>query len=417
MNQAEQNKEDEKIVPELRNVRNFLTKKAIALLGPVEEGLIFHPFRPESDIFPPADYARYGFVHLGGFKEDNVKVMARNGSFTNLGLWVREPDDASKPTYVVFHGRHGHWALTGQKGEKSHDYDRAFRLHWLDELAKSGAGVIAVHTRWQGISRERDIRERKIDTRIGEKAYQQDIDALSDYVLKKKKCNSDETLAGSDLIVAGESNGGALATMMAEKLTELHQPPAVLALINSYACMADAAALVFRGKKLLTPQLPKLPPEELLQDPKAAAICRYHRGIMREYAKNKFDTEKRIGALDATRTGLYVANNLDDPTIPVDQHGKVCGAGDAHGMEVKPRLIKGDFVDSRYSDAHTNWRADMMVRDIEDFHKKRRDMPIAEEAHQRNGYAKYVPGRNGHTNGYTNGYAEERHVAANKRLR
>lgn len=311
-----------------------------------QEELLFERNAPEEPIGEPGAYAA-SFPALPSFKPDILKY-ALDGKPTQLGLWVRKPDDERKPIYIVFHGRSGNWTrdLKQDGGQ--------YRLGWLNALANTGAGVIAVHSRGHGLSRLEK------DTRVGESWFQRDIEKLADYIDQQK-------LDPGRLVIAGESLGGALATMLAVELTKRFKPPAVLGVINSFARIAEPIAHQFREKKILEPATVGFSPE----DERVRAIRQAHGGYMQDRLRHTFDTEARLGKLYPGKTRIYIANAPDDPVIPSDQHDRLVQAARHGYLIVDAVRLEGDRVRADCTDAHINWSPEKLAADLQRCYEQR----------------------------------------------
>lgn len=351
---------------------------ALAILKYFEETIMFDPKAPQSMIRAPEEYGLTGFkpVFLEIPKASKpgelgeINPAAANGdNHTKLGLWVKEPADPTQPVYVVFHGRFGHWAEAGrQESHGNPNYDKEFRLKWLKELAKTGAGVIAVHTRGHGLSRTDE-------NPMSETLFERDIEKIADYVLKEKRFNPDR------VIVAGESLGSALATMLAEKMNAMGKPPAGLALINGFARMADSSAMYIRNTPLIN-LIPKDIAPALLKrmgiDPDTVKHLKLDIPVddLDKKLRNKFPTAERIRKLNP-EMDIYIANNLKDDVIPSDQHRKLCAAARQRGVNhnegqdtLTPVQLKNEYI--KFSpEPHINWDPAAIVVDLQDLYDRR----------------------------------------------
>jgi hypothetical protein len=84
---------------------------SIKLGGMAQEAMYSRLVEPPTE--PPAHYAKI-FPSLREFHEEKLSYKPE-GLPSEIGLWVRPPDDETKPTYVVFHGLTGNWAKVGMR--------------------------------------------------------------------------------------------------------------------------------------------------------------------------------------------------------------------------------------------------------------------------------------------------------------
>lgn len=361
-------------------MRNFIGKLvehgkfAAMRFGPLQRSLIYKRRLPTTRIKSPGEYG------LEGFTQETLTVP-HDGM--RLGLWIKPREDDTKPVYVVFHGRRGHWGDVGAKeaDDLYTSQDRFYRIKWLKALEDTGAGIIAVHPRGFGTSRNGN-------GNVGEGFAKQDMKCVADYVLNTYLPANHAT--HGEVIVAGESMGGALAAMLAEELSKntpnRRSPPAMLGLIGSFASMVNPTAAVLRKRKDL----------HYLDD-----------SIVQKVLHDKYSTADRLKKLDPEKTALYVANSPNDEVIPFEQEfGTLLETARHQGLRVKPRILSNDFMLPEHDYAHTSWNPNKIVAEMEAFYhecKTELSKPSAnsfsQDHHRENGYYSEKLSATGHKNG------------------
>ena len=283
---------------------------------------------------------------------------------TTLGLWVREPVDNTKPVYVVFHGRRGSWDRAGAYDAKNpSDPGDLYRLEWLKEIAATGAHVIAVHMRCHGASRHHG------DHQISERHLEHDIKAIADYLadyLQQRRMSSKQ------VIVAGESMGGALAPMLAEELTKRQHPPAVLGLVTTFESMTDMIHWNLQNVRIGGIRIGKIFDALSTED-------------VKKMTDNHLNTAARISTLNPHDTSLYIAAVQGDEHIPPHQHEKLCKAAADRGFTVESGTLKisewgNDELWKPAGDRHTAWNHKKVVENLQALYEAR-------QAHKVNGHA------------------------------
>ncbi len=356
-------------------VRNFDTPLLFGLGGQQER------------IRPPEAYGLQGF--------EAIKVPSHDDHQTPIGIWYKPPADDTKPTYIAFHGRGGHWATQSKSMPAEGDLDGRRRLQWLKEMADSGAGVIAMHTRGFGLSNpEFDASRRGERVIINENTLKKDMRAVAGF-LEERKIRPEQT------IVTGESLGGALAAMMAETMEEtMHKPPAVLGLVNSFASMGDAAHDLINGGiinksieayheerakagwyfgKFARPVTQRLNIGEYISEYKdeLARVTRARR--------IELNTEKRLGDMDLTDTHVYIANSPDDTTVSFGnaQRLRQSAAREGGSELVTFTKLEGDYIQSDCNDPHLNWNPQKIVADMGGlFAQRQQQVQLSGRQHQ-----------------------------------
>lgn len=307
---------------------DFVVRRIIDAMG--ETNVVYANPKKQGPIGEPEHYG------LKGFEERFV--TSADGS--SIGIWYNPPADPSKPTYVAFHGRGGHWGFADNKKPPKHRTppfkNNCYRHNWLEAMAESGAGVVAVHTRGFGLSANPTVQS------ISEDAIQQDFVAV-DQFLEAEKINPRST------IVTGESLGGGMATLMAETMAERGHAPGMLGLINTFTTMSGALHDAVSGFKLGKLQPMKWATEENIST----------------RLGNPYDNCHRLSRLkDCTK--LYIAHAPEDEVVPYDhsQTNLASGSGSQkYGNPVFREIV--DNFRTAYERNHTNWSPDALVADME----------------------------------------------------
>jgi hypothetical protein len=327
----------------------------VGLFGFIQDKMIFQRLAPAPEIKEPREYAKF-FPSLRNFSQETLNYTLE-GKPSQLGLWIKKPANEEKPIYIVFHGLGGNWADRG-RGEGK---DRHFRLSWLHALVKTGAGVIAVHPRGHGLSRVDEGKNK--DLRVGEKWMQQDIQKLAEYLVTLD-------IDPKRMIIAGESMGGALATMLAEEMTLYGKPPAVLGLINSFADLAGPSAHIFRKEGVL-PALPRERGKHSEREQERQA----QRDLLYKHLKSRLDTGARFDALDRGKTMLYIANTPGDDAVPFEEQAKLVAAADKlvffeeRKFTIKSRKLENDYLTAGANN-HTRWNPTKVTKDLQECFEK-----------------------------------------------
>lgn len=284
-------------------------------------------------------------------------VASHDGNGTDIGIWYRKPDDDGKPVYVLFHGRSGHWGSVspgaletpGSAPVVDPSPQLGYRLQWLKAIAATGAGVVAVHTRGCGLSRSKSWPPDSAP--ITEKHLRGDMAAVSEFLqqqgIRSERC-----------IVAGESLGGAMAAMMAESMPE---PPAVLALVNTFGRMADTVHHHMSNTNVLE-YVPFNPLAAIKWKPGQHAKPQHLDDILKK-SDRRFATEERLRDTINRKTHCYIAYTPDDEAIPAYQghHSRLAAA--AEGMKLTVREITPEL--RRNGFAHVSWDAKAIVEDMQ----------------------------------------------------
>lgn len=236
----------------------------------------------------------YGFDWLS-----TENIAAKDG--TLLTVWYHLPKEKSAPVFVVFHGNTGHFGDVGRPDAKEKlPYDRQYRLKLLEAIHEAAAGVIAVSLRGYGTSQGQP----------SEAGFKADVEAAALYAMEHLSIKPER------LILLGESLGAAVAGMMAEHLTELGHPPALLVKIAPFASIAHRAVEDY--------------PEFTLEQIQAAL-------------RHSFDSLKRLGKLSRD-THLYLLHPVEDDVTPPHHSHKLKEAAQTAGLHVSHEEISGGHI-------------------------------------------------------------------------
>ncbi len=300
------------------------------ILRPFHDPLIFGAHIPVIqpaeyyDIHKPGEYAE-----VQEFREQYIP--RRDG--IKLAVWHKQGFDSTKPVYVVFHGRRGHWGDVGfmpkrdinsETGQRC-KYDRRYRLKWLKALADTGAEVIAVHLTGQGASYGNGAKP-------GEGEFGKDVQALADFLREKR-------IPPERVVLAGESMGGAVAMMLAEEMTRRGQPPGWLALINSFTSMRRCVRSHFRH----------------IPSPRINGAV-----------DHKFESFKRMKNLNPEQTFLYLAHAPGDEAVNISHYRRLQHFADRNNIHVVTRDLVGDYMRTDVETPHTGWDARQVVADMDE---------------------------------------------------
>lgn len=306
---------------------DFAVRRLIDVMG--ESRMIFSGIKKQAPIGAPQQYG------LEGFRED--RVTSADGS--QIGLWHKPASDPSKPTYVVFHGRSGHWGFGSNypapPSKSGTQKDTCYRHKWLQAMAETGAGVVAVHTRGFGLSANPSIKN------ITEAALKQDMEAVDDFLQA-------QNIQPAETIVAGESLGGAMATILSETMAERGHPAGMLGLVNTFSSMSGVLHDTISSMKLGPLQPLKWASEENI----------------RRRMNSPLDTAERIGKLQRD-TKLYIAHSPDDEVISPRHADKILQNSQETRLDATFRALT-DSYRTTYERHHTNWNPSALVADMED---------------------------------------------------
>lgn len=184
---------------------------------PIVHGLVYHP-RRHPGLSPEV-------LGLPGDRVRGVTTQTEDGltlhgwHFLNPGSGVspdpRDPDrDRCQPRVIYFPGRGGH---------------RGYRVLEVDLLLDAGAEVLLFDYRGYG-----DNPGRPSQTALGSDARK-----VWDHAVQVLQWRPDQ------IVLYGESLGGAVATRLAAKLSRRGSPPAGLILRSTFTSFADAAGELY----------------------------------------------------------------------------------------------------------------------------------------------------------------------------
>lgn len=305
-----------------------LTAHEFARLYMVSLVQTYYIFGETHSLINPIDYDPIklpaAYELLKGFEE----IPIPRGK-AKLAIWRKAAADDTKPVYVAFHGRRGHWGDVGfdPHGDKKWQYDRYYRAGWLKAMGDTGAEVIAVHLSGQGAS------EQYKKMLPGEAAFAEDVKALADYLESRH-------IAPERVRLTGESLGGAVATMLAVEMTRRGQAPRGLALINSFSSMTECIMSLFK---------------------------RLSRQTVSRMLLHKFETHKRFEGLDPEKTSLCLIHAVDDKIVPYEHLHRLHQKALERSIDVGVYdLNKTHMLPDRTSE-HTGWDPLKLVNFIEGF--------------------------------------------------
>lgn len=266
---------------------------------------------------------------LRGMKTDYVTTE----DDVRIALWnkIKTPPDKTRPVYVVFHGHTGHWTDTGDPSNpteaKDPDWEkkRQYRIGLLKAIDKEDADFVAVHLRGYGLSEGAPSQE----------GFEKDVDAVIQW-LKEKKIPADR------VVVLGESLGGAMAAMMAKRMTELKKPPAVVGLVAAFSSMAERAR----------DQFPAFTVEEL-----------------KEKIAHPFNNAETLQAVSPS-TMIYLGHAPDDNKTFYDHSERMHKA--VKEVPARKRNRKSVYL-MPLSGGHTGWDSRKIIEDTMQLYRKYHD--------------------------------------------
>ena len=265
-----------------------------------QETYMFHPRQGIEKMKSPLEYeelAKYPVT------ERELVTDDRLGHHANITLWEKKADEG-KPHYIVFSGRSGHWADSGDTPMPVPGYDRRAGLKFLAEIAKSGAGFTAVTMRGYGNN----------SGHPGEEGFKKDIE-----VLVRDWLDNQDRVPSHRLIVAGYSMGTANATMAAAELTKQGEVPALLALANPFSHMAKLAD-EFISKNPKAKEMKLYLPEEVLEQNKML--------------RHEFRSDDRLTELSPD-THVFIATSGKDSMIDPSHSKRLIRVARQHGLKVE----------------------------------------------------------------------------------
>lgn len=313
------------IFAELRTrLSDFAVRRIVDVMG---DNLIYAGRNRQAPLFAPEEYG------LQGFEERSVT----SADGTRIGLWYKPPEPG-KPTYVAFHGRGGHWGFAHpypvEKNYPEGHKDFGYRHQWLDAMAQTGAGVVAVHTRGFGLSANPSTKS------MSEAAIRQDMQAVDGFLQQ-------QAIAPERTIVTGESLGGALAAVMSETMTQNGHPAGMLGLVNTFSDMTRAIHDTMVNMKLGPLRPLQWASEENL----------------RKKMDNPLHTGDRLGE-SPRDTRLYVAHAPDDEVVAQSHSRRLLANTHGRDLNVTFRALVGTFR-RPLTRSHTSWDPKALVADMQ----------------------------------------------------
>ncbi len=218
----------------------------------------------------------------------------------------------------AFHGIKGNW-LNNPTPENADPRDTDdnpnYRMVLLEELAKKDFGFLAFSMPGfepsQGSASEVNF------------IAACDAFATHTVILARKS-----GITAKDIIVCGESMGGAYATIFAAKLTARNLPPSALSLIAAFDSIIEMTRNEF----------PIFTNEEL-------------RGILTE----QLDITQMLKQLDRRQTSLHIVSVEDDRIIPHHNTANLLSAAHIQGFHIVYQRLTGN---------HTTWHTPTVVHGI-----------------------------------------------------
>jgi|GEM_PF-5182991 len=209
----------------------------------------------------------------------------------------------------AFHGIKGNWfnnPMPVNPSPRDADYNPRYRMLLLEEFVRDGFGFLAFTVPGfnpsQGRASEESFR----------KACQKFAAFTKNYALKN-------AIKPQDIIVCGESLGGALAAIFSSELTSISYPPAVLSLIATFDSLIGMTHNEF----------PNFSNAEL-----SKILC------------EKLDTTQELSKLDKSKTYINIIAAEGDSVIPMANTLNLLNAARKLGFNVLYHLVDGD---------HTTW--------------------------------------------------------------
>jgi len=280
----------------------------LRFLGLLQDQIIFKPGHGKLDKMKnPEEYG------LSGAK--TVDIKTEDGAF--IHLWVKEPDEDKKPLFVVFHGNTGHFGDVG-KPKSGELHDARYRIKLLKTILETGSGIVAVSLRGFGKSSR---------IKPSEEGFIKDVKAVTDFVLLEKGFQNDR------VIILGESLGASIAMIMAEAMTLIDKPPALVAKIAAFSSL--------KWKVI------ELHPDLSEQD-------------VERSLKHRFDSEERLKNLKEA-THLFIMHPEDDQVTGKFHSKKLADLAKEAGLLFTHKEITG---------GHITWDANEVVSNIMETYDK-----------------------------------------------
>ena len=215
----------------------------------------------------------------------------------------------------AFHGIKGNWLNNPpalNPGSEDTDYNPRYRMLLLEEFARDGFGFLAFTL--PGFNPSQGT--------ASEANFAKACDAFADYT---KDLALKSGIPAQDIIICGESLGGAAAAIFAAKLTEKGFPPSVVSLIASFDSLISMTQNEF----------PIFTKDELTNA-----------------LSDQLDTTKTLRALDRKKTWIHIVAAEGDTIIPIQNTMNLLEAARGLGFNVLYHPTPGK---------HTTWDTKTVV--------------------------------------------------------
>jgi dipeptidyl aminopeptidase/acylaminoacyl peptidase len=287
----------------------ILTWLKLRYLRLMQDRLIFKPIHKQ--IFTTCAPETYDLPHT-------KDVSITTSDDVTLHLWHHKTEAEDAPTIILFHGNTGSWVDVG-KPRPHETYDRTYRLSLLRNIIAQKVNFIAVSMRGYGKSERHPPSETD---------FAHDLEAVAKYAIYEAGVNPD------NIILLGESLGGAIAMIMAEHMTKAGTPPRLVSTIAVFSSMA----------KRVTDDHPDLTIEQIEHS-----------------LRHDFNTNKSADALSEKTALLLFHGNEDDTTH--HYHSEILHAS-ATESNLVTKLETMDGV------GHINWDAEFIIKETLDYYDK-----------------------------------------------
>jgi hypothetical protein len=235
----------------------------------------------------------------------------------------------------AFHGIKGNWLnnpTPPNPSPEDADYNPRYRMALLEEFAREGFGFLAFSmpsfNPSHGYASEENFRK-----------------ACMVFASFTKKHALKNSINPDNIIVCGESFGGAMAAIFAAKMTEISYPPAVLSLIATFDSLIGVTHYEF----------PIFTEAELTN-----------------ILKEKLDTTQELSKLDRHHTYINIVSATGDTVIPRACTINLINAAHGLGFNVLYHEVDGQ---------HTTWNKKLVVSGKKLTHTAR-EKGVAIAAHQ-----------------------------------
>jgi len=250
----------------------------VILLGFFQRNLMYHPHRVRA--IPVAQDQR--LMRLFSAASD-IKIECKDG--VSIGGWLlqkerRDKDarDIRRPLILFFHGNAGH---------------RGHRFDWYQLFHDAGADVLAIDYHGYGDS----------GGRMSESALEMDCDAAWHVATKQLGYQP------SDIIVVGNSLGGAAAVYTASQHTKTEDSPAALMAVATFSSMVDVASSLYRWLPVKAVLVDRYPSDQRIAKVKCPIVILHgeaDRLVYARFGRKLFDAapDKSIDGIDKTWIGI-----------------------------------------------------------------------------------------------------------------